>query len=142
MCYGVQVGRASRQKKPPSTVVFMAPCEVCGVDWPWPPAFAKPQPAEKARICQRCLLLDLARVIRECPERFHQLPTIRALRDLPPVDLLIRTGGEVRVSNFMLWQISYAELYFSPVYWPSFGREQLLEAFAEFARRERRFGGG
>jgi undecaprenyl diphosphate synthase len=61
-------------------------------------------------------------------------------RDLPPVDLLIRTGGEVRVSNFLLWQISYAELYFSPVYWPSFGREQLLEAFAEFARRERRFG--
>ncbi len=62
-------------------------------------------------------------------------------RDLPPVDLLIRTAGEVRVSNFLLWQISYAELYFTPVCWPDFGREQLIEAFAEFAGRERRFGG-
>jgi undecaprenyl diphosphate synthase len=62
-------------------------------------------------------------------------------RGLPPVELLIRTGGELRVSNFLLWQISYAELYFSPVYWPDFGREQLAEAVAEFGRRERRFGG-
>ncbi len=62
-------------------------------------------------------------------------------RGMPPVELLIRTGGEFRVSNFLLWQISYAELYFSPLYWPDFGREELAEAVAEFGRRERRFGG-
>ncbi len=61
--------------------------------------------------------------------------------ELPPVDLLIRTGGEFRVSNFMLWQISYAELVFSPACWPDFDRKHLLEAFDEYARRERRFGG-
>ncbi len=60
---------------------------------------------------------------------------------LPPVDLLVRTGGEFRLSNFLLWQLSYAELYFTPVYWPDFGRRHLEEAIAEFARRERRFGG-
>ena len=60
---------------------------------------------------------------------------------MPPVDLLIRTGGEYRVSNFLLWQISYAELYFTPVYWPDFGEEEFLEAVAEYSRRKRRFGG-
>ncbi len=60
---------------------------------------------------------------------------------LPRVDLLVRTGGEFRLSNFLLWQLSYAELYFTPVYWPDFGRRHLEEAIAEFARRERRFGG-
>jgi len=60
---------------------------------------------------------------------------------LPPVELLVRTGGERRVSNFLLWQISYAELYFSPLHWPDFGGEDLAEAVAEFGRRERRFGG-
>jgi undecaprenyl diphosphate synthase len=62
-------------------------------------------------------------------------------RGMPPVDLLIRTGGELRVSNFLLWQISYAELYFTPRYWPDFGSEELLEAVEEFGRRQRRFGG-
>ena len=60
---------------------------------------------------------------------------------MPSVDLMIRTGGEVRVSNFLLWQISYAELYFVPLYWPDFGKEELIEALAEYGRRERRFGG-
>jgi len=60
---------------------------------------------------------------------------------LPPVDLLIRTGGDLRVSNFLLWQLSYAELYFTPVCWPAFGRAHLEEAFKEFAKRQRRFGG-
>jgi undecaprenyl diphosphate synthase len=60
---------------------------------------------------------------------------------MPPVDLLIRTGGEIRISNFLLWQISYAELYFTPLYWPDFGKGELLEAIEEFGRRERRFGG-
>ena len=60
---------------------------------------------------------------------------------LPEIDLLIRTGGEQRVSNFMLWDISYAELYFSPVLWPDFGKEDLLGALSDFASRDRRFGG-
>jgi undecaprenyl diphosphate synthase len=58
----------------------------------------------------------------------------------PDPDLLIRTGGEERVSNFLLWQISYAEIFFSPVMWPEFRRPQFLQAIAEYQRRERRFG--
>ena len=59
---------------------------------------------------------------------------------LPAVDLLIRTGGEQRISNFLLWQTQYAELYFCDRYWPDFGPDQLDEALGEFARRTRRFG--
>jgi len=55
-------------------------------------------------------------------------------------DLLIRTSGEERISNFLLWQIAYTELYLSPVYWPDFREPQLLEALADYQRRERRFG--
>lgn len=58
----------------------------------------------------------------------------------PDVDLLIRTSGEQRISNFMLWQISYAELIFLPVLWPDFRRQHLWEAIVEYQRRERRFG--
>jgi len=61
--------------------------------------------------------------------------------DLPPLDLLIRTSGEVRLSNFLLWQAAYAEMLFMDVLWPDFGEKQLREACEEFARRERRFGG-
>ena len=61
--------------------------------------------------------------------------------DSGDVDLLIRTGGELRVSNFLLWQIAYAELYFCDVKWPDFTREELIKAFRDFAGRERRFGG-
>ena len=60
---------------------------------------------------------------------------------LPEVDLLIRTGGEQRVSNFMLWDISYAELHFSPVLWPEFSYDDLDQALFDFASRDRRFGG-
>ncbi len=56
-------------------------------------------------------------------------------------DLFIRTGGEQRVSNFLLWQISYAELYFTDVLWPDFHKPELEEAIADYGRRERRFGG-
>jgi len=61
--------------------------------------------------------------------------------DLPDPDLVIRTAGEMRVSNFLLWQISYAEFWVTDVCWPDFGVEDLHRAFADFARRERRFGG-
>lgn len=60
---------------------------------------------------------------------------------LPPLDLLIRTSGEVRLSNFLLWQAAYAELLFIDVLWPDFTPQHLVDALAEFARRERRFGG-
>jgi undecaprenyl diphosphate synthase len=58
----------------------------------------------------------------------------------PDPDLVIRTSGECRMSNFLLWQASYAELYFSPVLWPDFGPEELAAAVSEFGKRERRFG--
>ncbi|WP_414692205.1 isoprenyl transferase [Olleya sp. UBA1516] len=59
---------------------------------------------------------------------------------LPDVDLLIRTSGEQRISNFLLWQIAYAELYFTPVLWPDFTKQHLCEAIIEYQKRERRFG--
>ena len=61
-------------------------------------------------------------------------------RNLPPVDLLIRTSGEVRISNFLLWQIAYAELQFLDVLWPDFGKENLYECIYNFQNKERRFG--
>lgn len=61
--------------------------------------------------------------------------------DVPDYDLMIRTAGELRVSNFLLWEIAYAELYFTPVLWPDFRGEHLLEALEEFERRTRKFGG-
>ena len=58
----------------------------------------------------------------------------------PDPDLLIRTSGEMRISNFLLWQLAYAELYVTPVLWPDFTRRHLFEAILEFQRRDRRFG--
>jgi len=58
----------------------------------------------------------------------------------PPVDLLIRTGGEQRLSDFLLWECAYAELFFTPAMWPDFDAPQLAHALREYARRERRFG--
>ncbi|MCL6451970.1 MAG: isoprenyl transferase [Acetobacteraceae bacterium] len=60
---------------------------------------------------------------------------------IPDPDLLIRPGGEMRVSNFLLWQLAYAEIWVTPVLWPDFRRRHLLEAIADYQRRERRFGG-
>jgi len=60
---------------------------------------------------------------------------------LPDPDLLIRTGGEHRVSNFLLWQIAYTELYFTNIFWPDFDREHLMEAIGDYQQRRRRFGG-
>ena len=61
-------------------------------------------------------------------------------RNLPNVDLLIRTGGEKRVSNFLLWQIAYAEMYFTDILWPDFKKEDFLHALQDYQKRERRFG--
>jgi undecaprenyl diphosphate synthase len=60
--------------------------------------------------------------------------------DLPDPDLLVRTSGETRISNFLLWQLAYTELYFAPTLWPDFRRRELLLALLEYQRRERRFG--
>jgi undecaprenyl diphosphate synthase len=71
------------------------------------------------------------------PETFsHYLFT----DDIPDPDLLIRTSGELRISNFLLWQIAYTELYFTPTLWPDFGKEELIRACLEYQSRERRFG--
>ena len=61
--------------------------------------------------------------------------------DLPPLDLMIRTSGELRISNYLLWQLAYAELYFTSIAWPDFKEQQLYEALFDYQSRQRRFGG-
>ena len=66
--------------------------------------------------------------------------TYLATNGIPDPDILIRTGGELRISNFLLWQIAYSELYFTNELWPDFNEESIYEAIVEFQNRERRFG--
>lgn len=61
-------------------------------------------------------------------------------KNIPDPDLLIRTSGEMRISNFLLWQLAYSEMYITPVFWPQFRERDLLEAIADYCKRERRFG--
>jgi undecaprenyl diphosphate synthase len=70
-------------------------------------------------------------------DRFH---SAMQTADLPQLDLLIRTSGEVRLSNFLLWESAYAELYFTDTYWPEFGRDEFIRALESYRGRERRFG--
>ncbi len=80
---------------------------------------------------------------RLCPEDLQE-ETISSYLDtqgIPDPDLMIRTSGEQRLSNFLLWQMAYGELYFSDVYWPDFHREHLIEAIEAYHKRNRRFGG-
>jgi undecaprenyl diphosphate synthase len=86
--------------------------------------------------CQRAMAdgLSAQQMSEEALSRFM------ALSHAPDPDLFIRTGGEVRISNFLLWQVAYAELYFTDCLWPDFDAAQLDAAFAAFAVRERRFG--
>jgi undecaprenyl diphosphate synthase len=76
------------------------------------------------------------------PRRLDERAIARRLyaADMPDVDLLVRSGGEQRISNFLLWQIAYAELHFTPVLWPDFNRHELLEALRDYQTRQRRFG--
>ena len=62
-------------------------------------------------------------------------------KDIPQVDLLIRTSGEVRISNFLLWQCAYSEMFFTKTYWPEFSSDELDDIISDFSKRERRFGG-
>jgi len=88
---------------------------------------------------------EIARAAAQAAEKGPITPeTIAAeldTADLPPLDLLIRTSGEVRLSNFLLWQAAYAELWFTDVLWPDFTPAHLEEALAGFVQRERRYGG-
>jgi len=71
----------------------------------------------------------------------ERLSSYMALREAPDPDLFIRTGGEVRISNFLLWQVAYSELYFTDCLWPDFDDRELDKAFGAYAARDRRFGG-
>lgn len=91
---------------------------------------------------------ELARAARRLAERLPPeqideaaLEAELETRELPPLDLLIRTSGEHRLSNFLLWQAAYAELLFVDTLWPDFGAEDLSSAVADFGQRQRRFGG-
>jgi len=70
----------------------------------------------------------------------QELKNYLSTRELPDPDLLIRTGGEYRLSNFLLWQMAYTELYFTDTYWPEFDRAELEIALDWFSKRVRRFG--
>lgn len=88
------------------------------------------------------LIADDVREGRLKPEDIDEsaIETHLSTAGMPDPDLLIRTGGERRVSNFLLWQIAYSELYFTPILWPDFDETALIEAIADFQGRERRFG--
>jgi undecaprenyl diphosphate synthase len=95
---------------------------------------------------------EIVNAARRLAERVHQGTLVPgeidedlfasqlATADCPDPDLLIRTSGEMRISNFMLWQLAYTEMYLTPVLWPDFGRPQFFEALLDFQRRERRYG--
>jgi undecaprenyl diphosphate synthase len=97
----------------------------------------------------RAELVDAARAIgrdvadgRLDPDKINDRTVARHLYEpeMPDPDLLVRTSGEFRISNYLLWQLAYAELVFTDVLWPDFRRDHLFEAIAEYQRRERRFG--
>jgi undecaprenyl diphosphate synthase len=97
----------------------------------------------------RAELVDAARAIahevaagRLDPDKISDRTLARHLYapDMPDPDLLVRTSGEFRISNYLLWELAYAELVFTDVLWPDFRRDHLFEAIREFQRRERRFG--
>ncbi len=87
------------------------------------------------------LIKDMNKGILETPQIDEKLfQEYLCLKDLPYPDLLIRTSGEQRISNFLLWQIAYTEFYFSPVFWPDFDKREFEKAIEEYSKRERRFG--
>ncbi|MDO4692890.1 MAG: polyprenyl diphosphate synthase [Porphyromonadaceae bacterium] len=95
---------------------------------------------EIVRAIRRAVDLSATRGLKSQDITEDSFSTLLDTADLPELDLMIRTGGEERISNFLLWQAAYAELYFSDVYWPDFGRDALLQAIRTYSERERRFG--
>jgi undecaprenyl diphosphate synthase len=88
------------------------------------------------------------RILQEFKQNGHKHPVSEEFisqflytSGIPDPDLLIRTSGEMRISNFLLWQIAYSEIYITPTFWPDFRRKHLLEAILEYQRRDRRYGG-
>ena len=74
-------------------------------------------------------------------ERLHQINANLDTKDIPDPDLLIRTSGEQRLSNYLPWQLAYTEFYFTDVFWPDFNREELIKACEKYNKRDRRYGG-
>ncbi len=97
-------------------------------------AFSYGSRAEIADACQK--------IINSGKQKISEQEFANYLYDpeMPDVDLLIRPGGVLRISNFLLWQAAYAELYFSPKYWPDFAKEDVIEALNDYAKRKRTFG--
>lgn len=100
-------------------------------------------------ICNFCLnyggqseIIDaINKIIKEKKEKITVEEFNKYLyQDLPPIDLMIRTSGEIRISNFMLWQLAYAELHFTKTYFPALTKEEVDEILIEFSKRNRRFG--
>jgi undecaprenyl diphosphate synthase len=97
----------------------------------------------------RAELVDaISRLVAELGGNGHHVPVTEELvsrflytSGIPDPDLLIRTSGEMRISNFLLWQIAYSEIYITPTYWPDFRRHHFLEAIIDYQKRERRYGG-
>lgn len=88
-------------------------------------------------LCQKCLDGDIK--VEDIDENYFEKHLMTT--DLPPVDLMIRTSGEYRLSNFLPWQLAYAEFIFTDVYWPDFDEHELYRCIAIYQGRERRFGG-
>ena len=103
----------------------------------------------RAELTDACNRLLAERIRTGNPPAANEVPAVNEesianflyTAGLPDPDLLIRTSGELRISNFMLWQIAYAEIYVTPTFWPDFRRRHLLEALVEYQRRDRRYGG-
>jgi len=93
----------------------------------------------------RSEVVDAVRCIKEgnvSPEGINEtiFSSYLDTADIPDPDLIIRTGGEIRLSNFLLWQAAYSELYFTPVLWPDFNKKEIEEALLDYRQRQRRFG--
>ncbi len=97
--------------------------------------------AEIARAAQRLAEQVQAGTLAPADITPERLESALDTTGIPDPDVLIRTSGEIRLSNFLLWQAAYTELVFIDAYWPDFGRELLADAIAQYRARERRFGG-
>jgi len=84
---------------------------------------------------------EIIRAVNELEKPITESDLVSKLMVKEPVDLLIRTSGEMRLSNFLLWQVSYAEFYFTKVHWPAFNEKELKKAIKSYQQRHRRFGG-